>query len=64
MYRFKIVYKSFCCGISVHFFVVIIECGSYDGCHSDATCNNTDGSYTCECKEGFTGDGFTCDGRL
>ena len=26
-------------------------------CNRNATCTNTDGSYTCECKAGFTGDG-------
>ncbi|XP_027043630.1 uncharacterized protein LOC113671585 [Pocillopora damicornis] len=27
------------------------------GCHADATCNNTEGSYNCFCKVGFAGDG-------
>ncbi|CAH1793372.1 unnamed protein product, partial [Owenia fusiformis] len=30
-------------------------------CNSDATCNNTPGSYTCECNQGFKGDGATCE---
>merc|ERR1719331_42750 len=29
-------------------------------CSADATCTNTIGSFTCACKEGFTGDGFQC----
>ena len=29
-------------------------------CHEDATCTNTDGSFTCECNSPFTGDGFDC----
>merc|ERR1711881_168936 len=29
-------------------------------CSSDATCTNTEGSFTCTCKTGYTGDGFTC----
>ena len=33
------------------------------GCHDNATCNNTDGSYSCECVEGYTGDGFNCTGE-
>ena len=31
-------------------------------CHDNATCNNTDGSYICECNVGYTGDGFNCTG--
>lgn len=33
-----------------------------DKCHDDAECTNTVGSYTCQCLEGFTGDGKTCIG--
>ncbi|XP_028410381.1 adhesion G protein-coupled receptor E2-like [Dendronephthya gigantea] len=29
-------------------------------CHSQATCINTIGSYTCVCNEGFTGNGKFC----
>ena len=35
-----------------------------DSCHSDATCDNIDGNaggFTCACKNGFEGDGFTCE---
>ena len=31
-------------------------------CHFDAMCNNTIGSYTCICNEGFKGNGITCEG--
>ena len=27
------------------------------GCHADATCTNTAGSFTCVCNDGYTGDG-------
>ena len=33
-------------------------------CHANATCNNTAGSYVCECDEGYSGDEFNCTGRL
>ena len=34
------------------------------GCHSNALCTNTEDSYICRCKVGYTGDGKTCSGRL
>ena len=33
-------------------------------CHFDATCNNTIGSYTCTCNEGYTGNGIMCNGMI
>ena len=40
------------------------ECTSgTHNCHSNATCNNTDGSFTCACNIGYNGDGVTCQGR-
>ena len=38
----------------------IINCEDDDGCHDNATCTDGDGSYTCACNDGFTGDGFNC----
>ena len=32
----------------------IDECQQPDACRSDHVCNNTIGSYTCECGPGFT----------
>ena len=34
-----------------------------NNCHADATCHNNEGSYTCECNSGFTGDGIECNGK-
>ena len=41
------------------------ECadGESNKCHVNALCSNNDGSYTCECKSGYTGDGFNCNGE-
>ncbi|XP_028416436.1 fibrillin-2-like [Dendronephthya gigantea] len=30
-------------------------------CHSQATCSNTIGLFTCTCNEGYTGDGTRCE---
>ena len=32
----------------------------HHGCHEMATCTNTRGSFTCECNEGWKGDGRHC----
>ena len=43
----------------------IDECKSgNNSCHTDASCRNTVGSYTCECHPGFYGDGYTCTSEL
>ncbi|CAG2181845.1 unnamed protein product, partial [Oppiella nova] len=37
------------------------ECSSgRHTCHSYADCINTDGSYLCRCKAGYSGDGYHC----
>ena len=35
-----------------------------NNCHSNATCTNTEGSYTCVCKSGFSGNGTSCTGMI
>ena len=35
-----------------------------DDCDENATCRDTDGSFTCTCNEGYMGDGQTCEGML
>lgn len=40
------------------------ECAAVPGpCSEDASCINTDGSFECICKPGFTGDGVQCEGE-
>ena len=39
------------------------ECtASLPVCDVNAQCTNTNGSYACKCKNGFSGDGKTCQG--
>ena len=33
-------------------------------CDENADCTNTEGSFTCGCQVGYTGDGFTCDCKI
>lgn len=36
------------------------ECGlGLHDCHKEAICTNTDGSFSCKCRQGFAGDGKT-----
>ena len=43
------------------FNVDVDECTSFPNiCGANADCHNTDGSYICNCKGGYTGDGKTC----
>ena len=48
------------------FFTDINECldASLYDCDVNAVCVNTIGNYTCQCVEGYTGDGAVCDGKF
>ena len=39
-------------------------CSQGHDCHSNATCINLATRYSCQCKDGFHGDGKTCTGKL
>ncbi|XP_028408889.1 scavenger receptor cysteine-rich type 1 protein M130-like [Dendronephthya gigantea] len=46
---------------SITFLPDINECIEQEvSCDSNADCLNTNGSFECRCKEGFTGDGYNC----
>ena len=56
---------------SIHTFFVIVflsdinECtSSQHECDARATCHNTEGAYTCQCADGYFGDGYTCQRKL
>ena len=51
---------------SVGLILDIDECaGDTHNCsRNNATCTNTEGSFGCSCKQGFTGNGHKCEGRI
>ena len=64
MWRFKLVTVSKLKIPLVDVFIVDIHECSTDAHHCDknAICINTNGSFTCACKNGYTGDGQWCQG--
>ena len=41
----------------------INECTSGEhNCHQNATCSNNNGSFSCSCNSGFSGNGTYCEG--
>ena len=58
----------FTCFILTSVFIIFFitdrnECNTTNhGCHVNATCNNFDGSYFCQCNQGFSGNGKNCTG--
>ena len=56
------------CCIAVHFLFYVLdinECENSSTCHPRANCSNTEGSFSCQCEKGYTGDGiFNCTGNI
>ena len=48
----------------IYVFSDIDECKGNHSCHVNATCTNTNGSYVCECRPGFNGNGQNCTGEF
>jgi len=38
------------------------ESGELNNCDTNAECTDTEGSYTCSCNTGYSGNGYTCTG--
>ncbi|CDQ60559.1 unnamed protein product [Oncorhynchus mykiss] len=49
----------YCFSLTVVSHTDIDEC-EQGRCHRDAVCYNSQGSFTCQCRPGFHGDGFQC----
>ena len=56
--------QNYCAHLHKNLSLDIDEClkESSHECDLNATCINTPGSYTCLCRNGYTGDGKTCAG--
>lgn len=54
----SLIYCLFCADVD--------ECElDYDQCHEEyGICENIDGGYNCSCKDGFSGNGTTCQSKL
>lgn len=50
--------------MSLCFVVDINECKKKSACAKNAKCTNAEGSYSCICAQGYSGDGLNfCDGK-
>ena len=52
-------------GLTCGYFLDIDECMDHmDDCHQNASCRNNNGSFSCSCNSGFTGNGTDCEGMF
>ena len=62
---YKIIQYDKCVYFQVQlFFIDIDECSLNLPCDSNAICTDTVGSFTCQCRLGFTGNGTNCEGDI
>ena len=66
--EYNVVLKLIIHLVFFHAFVACLdidECQLSSPCHSLATCSNTEGSFSCKCREGYHGDGIgKCTGNF
>ena len=54
--------KQYVCNDN-YFYADVNECKlKISNCHEHADCMNTEGSYECQCKDGYQGNGIICTG--
>ena len=61
--QFSALHTFGACNLSYHplYLTDINECeNGDDNCNENANCTNTEGSFTCSCNPGYTGDGVNC----
>jgi len=54
-------------GLINEYWIDINEClgqGAGNNCSPNATCENTQSSFTCTCNDGYDGDGVDCNGTF
>ena len=54
---------NICHRFTSYFCLDIKECDN-SPCHANATCLERNGSFQCDCKSGFTGNGTECQGNM
>jgi len=49
--------------LTLLYFVDVDECLT-SPCDDNGECTNNVGNFTCECNIGYSGNGFTCEGKI
>ena len=59
-------YPYLLCLASIHTFSDVDECqnDTLNTCDDNADCFDTEGSFTCICREGYDGTGIACGGKF